>query len=108
MEKISFKDWQKLDLRVGKIIGVEEHPQADKLYILNVDLGSEKRKLVAGLKGHYNKKQLQGKLCVVFTNLEPATIRGVKSEGMILAAVGKDSVVLISPEKSIELGAKIE
>ena len=108
MEKISFKDWQKLDLRVGKIIGIEEHPQADKLFILEVDLGSEKRKLVAGLKGHYSKEQLQGKLCVVFTNLEPATIRGVKSEGMILAAVGKEVIALIAPEKDVELGAKVE
>lgn len=108
MEKISFKDWQKLDLRVGKIVSVEEHPQADKLYILEVDLGKEKRKLVAALKGYYNKEQIQGKLCVVFTNLEPATIRGMKSEGMILAAVGKDTVALIAPEKDIELGAKVD
>jgi len=108
METIKFKDWQKLNLRVGKIIDAEEHPQADKLYILEVDLGNEKRKLVAGLKGHYNKKQLQGKLCILFANLEPATIRGVRSEGMILAAVGKNDIALIIPEKNIELGAKVE
>ncbi len=108
-ETIKFKEWQKLDLRVGKIINVQEHENADKLYILEVDLGSERRKLVAGLKPYYKPEELLGKLCVVFCNLEPAVIRGVKSEGMILAAVSEDSkhVVLLQPEKDIELGSKI-
>jgi methionyl-tRNA synthetase len=109
-EKIPFKDWQKLDLRVGRIVKVEEHPKADKLYLLEVDLGSEKRKLVAGLKQYYKPEELENKLCVVFTNLEPATIRGIESEGMILAAVNsnRENVIIIEPEKDIELGSKIE
>jgi len=109
-ETIKFDEWQKLDLRVGKILSVELHPNADKLYLLEVDLGPlGKRKLVAGLKQHYDSKKLIGKLCVVFTNLEHATIRGIKSEGMILAAVneGKSKVFIIKPEKEIELGSKI-
>ena len=111
---IPFKDWQKLDIKVGKILEVKEHPNADKLYLLTVDLGTEKRELVASLKEYYKPKDLKGKLCVVFTNLEPATIRGIKSEGMILAAVkrnkeGKEEkVVLLKPEKSIDLGSRIE
>ena len=109
-DKIPFKEWQKLDLRIGKITEVKDHPNAEKLYLLDVDLGREKKTLVAGLKQHYKPEDLKGKLCVVFTNLEPATIRGVKSEGMILAAVSEDKrkVVLIQPEKDIELGSKIE
>ncbi|MBI5148150.1 methionine--tRNA ligase subunit beta [Candidatus Pacearchaeota archaeon] len=109
MESIKFDDWQKLDLRVAKILDVQQHPNADKLYLLDVDLGSEKRKLVAGLKQHYKPEELKGKLCVVFCNLEPATIRGVKSEGMILAAVSKDekTVKIISPSEKIELGARV-
>lgn len=109
VENINFADWQKLDLRVGKILGVENHPNADKLYLIEVDLGSEKRKLVAGLKAHYKPAELKGKLCVVFCNLEPAVIRGVKSEGMILAAVSSDekSVKIIQPAKDIELGSRI-
>ncbi len=90
MENIKFAEWQKTDLRVGKILSVENHPNADKLYLIEVDLGTEKRKLVAGLKAYYTSVQLKGKLCVVFCNLEPAVIRGVKSEGMILAAVSSD------------------
>lgn len=107
-EKITFAEWQKLDLRVAKIIDVNPHPNADKLYLLEVDLGREKRQLVAGLKQHYKPEQLKGKLCIVFTNLEPATIRGVKSEGMVLAAVSDKDVVILQPEKEIESGSKIQ
>ena len=109
-ETISFKDWQKLNLRVGKILEVKEHPNAEKLYLLEIDLGKEKKTLVAGLKQYYKPEELKGKLCVVFANLEPATIRGVKSEGMILAAVNEDKskVILLEPEKGIDLGSKIE
>ena len=77
--KIKFDEWQKLDLRVAKILGVQDHPNADKLYILDIDLGTEKLTLVAGLKQKYKPEELVGKLCIVFTNLEPAMIRGVKS-----------------------------
>lgn len=108
-EIIPFKEWQKLDLRVARIIDVQNHPNADKLYLLEVDLGNEKRTLVAGLKQYYKAEELKGKLCIVFTNLEPATIRGVKSGGMILAATSEDKskVLILQPEKEIELGSRI-
>jgi len=109
-EIVKFSDWEKIDLRVGKILDVKNHPNANKLYLLDIDLGKlGKRTLVAGLKGNYKPEELRGKLCVVFTNLEPATIRGVKSEGMILAACteSKDNIFIISTEKAIELGSKI-
>ena len=108
-DTISFDDWKKLDLRVGKILKVEEHPNADKLYVLEIDLGSEKRKVVAGLKGSYKPKELKGKQCVVFANLEPAVIRGIKSEGMVLAAGNEDKsqIFILQPEDEIELGSKI-
>lgn len=110
MEKIKFDEWQKLDLRVARIIDVKNHPNAEKLYLLDVDLGSEKRTLVAGLKQHYKPAELKGKLCVVFSNLEPATIRGIKSEGMVLAAVNEDKskVFILQPRKEIELGSRIQ
>jgi len=108
-DAIKFDDWKKLDLRVGKILKVEEHPNADKLYVLEVDLGSEKRKVVAGLKAYYKPKELKGKQCIVFCNLEPAEIRGIKSEGMVLAAGNEDKskVLILQPEDEIELGSKI-
>jgi len=109
MEEIKFDEWKKLDLRVGKILKVEEHPDADKLYVLEIDLGGEKRKVVAGLKAHYKPKELKGKQCIVFCNLEPAVIRGVKSEGMVLAAGNEDKskLLILQPEEEIELGSKI-
>jgi len=111
MVEINFSEWQKNDLRVGKILSVEDHPNADKLYVIEVDLGKlGKRKVVAGLKQYYKPRELKGKLCVVFANLEPAMLRGVKSEGMILAAVSEDktSVKIVQPAKEIELGSRIQ
>ncbi len=108
MAEISFEDWKKLDIRIGQIKEVKDHPDADKLVILKVDIGNETRTLVAGIKKYYSNKDLIGKKVAVFTNLKPATLRGIKSEGMILAAVDKDNVVLLSPEKDIENGAVIQ
>ncbi len=108
---ISFKDWEKLDLRVGKILKAEDIENADKLYGLEVDLGKElgKRVLVAGIKKYYKKDELKGKRCVIFANLEPRTVKGIESKGMILAAVNEDEskVVLIEPDKDIEVGSKV-
>ncbi|MFH1248690.1 MAG: hypothetical protein V1660_00895 [archaeon] len=108
-EIIKFPDWEKMSLRVAKIIEVKEHPNANRLYIVDIDLGTEKRTLVAGLKGHYTADELLGKLCIVFSNIEPVVIRGIKSEGMILAAVSPDKskVCILQPEKEIELGSRI-
>ncbi|MEM1577695.1 MAG: hypothetical protein QXM27_01640 [Candidatus Pacearchaeota archaeon] len=110
MSNISFDEWKKLKIKVGKIITVENHPNADKLYILKVDIGEKQINLVAGLKKYYKIEELKNKLCIVITNLEPAIIRGVKSEGMLLAAVDKknDKVVLITPEKEIAQGSNVE
>jgi methionyl-tRNA synthetase len=108
-DKIPFAEFQKIDLRVGKITKVQPHPDADKLYILLVDLGEGEHniQLVAGLKGYYKEEELMNKQIVVVRNLQPATLRGVESQGMLLAAEFKGKVVLISPEKNIETGAKI-
>ncbi len=109
-DKISLEDFKKLDLRVGRIMNVEEHPKADKLLVLEVDLGEEKpRTIVAGLKNHYKKEQLEGRLAVFAANLEPAKLRGIESNGMILAAVSDDEkeIVFLMPEKEIKEGAKV-
>ena len=109
-EDISFDQWKKLDLRVGEILEVEDHPQADRLYVLKVDVGGEERTLVAGLREHYEKDELLGKKVIVFTNLKPVDLRGVTSQGMVLAAVeegDEETVVLLTPEEDIASGAKI-
>ncbi len=94
---------KRLDLRVGKITKVKEHPNADKLYVCRVNLGDEKKTLVAGLKPYYEKEEMEGKKIVVLANLEPATLRGIESEGMMLAAEDeeRDIVSLLQPEGEV-------
>jgi len=110
MEKIEFEEWKKLDLRVGKITAVKTHPKADRLYILLVDLGvgEHEIQLVAGLRTYYTEDLLINKKIIVVRNLQPSVIRGIESQGMLLAAVFKDKVVLLQPEKDIETGAKVQ
>lgn len=106
---ISINDFGKIDLRVAEILEVEDHPNADKLYVLKIKIGDEERSLVAGIKNHYSKEELVGKKIIVIANLEPAELRGVKSEGMLLAASNnsKENVVLVTVDKNIESGSKI-
>jgi methionyl-tRNA synthetase len=108
-EIINFSDWEKLDLRVGKILEVEEIEGADKLYKLTVDIGDEKRTVCAGIKKYYSKKELKGRKIILFVNLAPRKLKGIESQGMILAAVNEkeDKVTLLAPEKDIEVGSKV-
>ena len=108
---IKFEDWSRLDLRVGKILKVEDIEGADKLYKLSIDLGKEigKRTLAAGLKPFYKPSKLKNKLCVIFANLQPRMLKGIESQGMLLAAVSPDEkeVHLLQPDSDIELGSKV-
>ncbi len=109
---ISFSDWQKINLRVGKITKAEDIEGADKLYKLEVDLGKAigKRILCAGIKQYYKKEDLKGRKIVVVENLQPRKMRGIESQGMLLAAVSDDesSVVLIKPKTDVIEGEKVE
>ena len=104
---ISIEEFKKVELRVGKIVKVEDHPNADKLYILEVDLGDEKRKLVAGIKEYYKKEELVGKYVIVVSNLEPKRIRGVESQGMILAADDGEKIALLTVDREVKVGARV-
>lgn len=105
-ENISFSEFQRLDLRVGNIISAESVEGADRLLKLQVDIGDEQRQVVAGIAEHYTPDTLIGQQVVIVVNLEPATIRNVESQGMILAASG-DSVVLVTPETEVPLGTEV-
>lgn len=85
-DTITFDEFRKVKLRVAKIIEAADHPNADKLLVLQIDLGDEKRQLCAGLKGMYTPEQLVGRNIIVVANLAPRTLRGVESKGMLLAA----------------------
>lgn len=106
---LKFQDWEKIDLRVGEILEIDEIPGSDKLYKLKVDLGTETRQIVAGLKKYYTREELEGKRCVVFYNLEHRKLKGFDSEGMLLAAVNDDEseVKLLQPDGEIELGSRV-
>lgn len=104
---ITIDEFRKLELRVGTVISAEPHPNADRLLVLKVDLGSEERQLVAGIRAHYEPEALVGRQLVVVANLEPAKLRGVGSQGMILAASRDESLVFITPERTIAAGAKV-
>jgi methionyl-tRNA synthetase len=108
-EVIDFTEWKKLDIRVGEITAAEDHPNADKLIVLHVDVG-EKRQIVAGLKGYYDPEDLVGKKVIVFVNLKPVKLRGIESQGMVLAAVddASDTVSLLTLDRDTPKGARIE
>jgi methionyl-tRNA synthetase len=112
---VDFKEWEKIDLRVGEILEVEDIEEADKLYRLTVDLGAEigMRTVCAGIKKYYGKEELLGKKIILFVNLAPRLLKGIESQGMLLAAVnideetGEEKVVLLAPEGDIEAGSKV-
>lgn len=104
---IDFDDFLKVDLRVGKIMEVAEHPNADRLLVLQVDMGNERRQIIAGIKSHYSPEGLLGRNIVVVANLAPRKMRGLESNGMLLAASpdDKSDVVVLTTEKDIAPGA---
>ncbi|MFA6621668.1 MAG: methionine--tRNA ligase [Candidatus Caldatribacteriota bacterium] len=106
-EYISIEEFKKIDLRVGKVLAAEDVPGTDKLLKITVDFNSETRTLVAGIKKHYSPEELIGKNIVVVFNLEPAKIRGIKSQGMLLAASDNEEVVLLTTDRKIDAGSRI-
>lgn len=104
---ISIDDFAKIDLRVAKVIAAERAEGSDKLLKLQVEIGTEQRQIVAGIAQQYSPEEMIGKEVVVVANLKPAKLRGMISEGMILAASDGEKFVTISPEKSIGSGAKV-
>ena len=107
-EEISFDEFQKLDLRVGKISEATQIPNSKKLIRIIVDFGSEKRQAVAGLLKYYQPEELVGKKCVFLLNLQRRMLAGVESQCMILAAEdSEENVTVLMPEKDIAEGSKI-
>jgi len=108
-DQITFEDFTKVKLRVGRVVEAANHPNADKLLVLQVDLGDEKRQLCAGLKGHYEPEELVGKSIVVVVNLAPRAMRGETSEGMLLAASteGHAQIVLLTVDKQVPPGSPV-
>src|SRR5205085_5588722 len=106
---IQYDDFAKLDLRVATVVECKVHPNADKLLVLQIDMGSEKRQICAGLRQHYPPEQLVGKQIVVVANLAPRTMRGEVSQGMLLAASDPTTsrVIVVSPSEAAAAGSKV-
>jgi len=104
---ITFDDFKKLDIRIGKILTAEKVEGTDKLLKLEIDFGIEKRELVAGIAEIYQPEQVIGKEIPVLMNLEPRSIRGVESQGMILAVDVEGKPILLQPEKEVPPGSII-
>jgi methionyl-tRNA synthetase len=104
---ITIEQFRGLELRVGTVMRAEPHPNADRLLVLHVDLGAEERQVVAGIRAHYDPTALVGRQVVVVANLAPATLRGVESQGMVLAAADGERVVLLRPDDAVAAGAVV-
>jgi len=106
-EVVTIDDFAKLDMRVAEIKSAERVPNTERLLKLKIDVGGETREIVAGIAEHYACEELVGKKIIVLTNLEPRTIRGVKSNGMLLAAQHNGKLSLLTVDREIENGAKV-
>ena len=104
---ITFDEFKKMELKIAEVLEVKEHPADDKLLVMRIGLGGEERQIVAGLKPYYKPEELQGKKVVVVVNLQPAVLRGEKSEGMLLAAQDGDDVIFLTPEKDCLAGSNV-
>ncbi|MBU2102552.1 MAG: hypothetical protein ABH865_07535 [Candidatus Omnitrophota bacterium] len=105
---VGYDDFTKLDLRVGKILEAVNHPNADKLYCLKVDIGEKTVSLVAGIRPAYAPEELIGKLAIILVNLEPREIRGVVSEGMLLAAKSADTLSILTTQRDMLPGSIVK
>lgn len=105
---LSFEDFQNVELRTAKVLEAHDHPNADRLLVVKVDLGEHgERQIVAGIRGHYQPEDLVGRTIVVVANLAPAKLRGEESQGMLLAVVAGDTVRVLVPDGEVEAGLRV-
>ena len=109
METVAYADFARLEMRVGKIVEVKRHENADKLYIVQVDVGEKTLQTVTSLVPYYREEELMGKTVVVLCNLQKAKMRGETSECMLLCAETDDGSesVLLAPERMMPAGVRI-
>lgn len=105
---ITYEEFSKLELKIATIKEVSAHPKADRLYCLTVDVGGLTKQLVAGIRPSYTEESLKGKQVVIVDNLAPAVIRGVESQGMILAASDENGISVLSPDRYVVEGSKVK
>jgi tRNA-binding protein len=105
--EITYDDFSKIDLRIATVLAAREHPNADKLMVLQIKVGDEEKQIIAGIRAYYTADQLVGRQIVVVNNLQPAVLRGEQSNGMLLAASDSAGVVLLRADRDCESGVTI-
>lgn len=105
---VTFEEFKKLEIKIAQIKEVKEHPNADKLYVITIDLGDKTKQIVAAIKGYYKAQDLLGRQIVVVDNLEPAVLRGVESQAMLLAAQDEKGIVILTPDRAMKPGSTVK
>jgi methionyl-tRNA synthetase len=105
---VTSEEFKKLELKVAKIKEVQDHPHADKLYVITIDLGEKTKQIVAGIKNYYKKEDLIGRQIVVVDNLEPTMLRQVESQAMLLAAQDEKGIAIVTLDREMKLGSIIK
>lgn len=104
----NLEDFKKLEIKIARIKEVNDHPNADKLYVIIVDAGGKTKQIVAGIKPYYKKEDLIGRSVVLIDNLDPISLRGVESQGMILATHDASALAIITPDREIQPGSIVK
>ena len=107
MGELTFEDFKKTELRIAKILDVQEIPGADRIWRIQVDTGAEKKEIVAGIKKFYSREALLGRSVIIVNNLAPSVIRGVESKGMLLAAKDGAELSLLCLDKDLPAGSLV-
>jgi methionyl-tRNA synthetase len=105
---IPYDVFAQVDLRVATVLEAREHPNANKLLLLQIQVGEVRKQIVAGIRGHYEPAALVGRQIIIVNNLEPAMLRGEESNGMLLAATDENGVVLLRPDREMTSGSKVK
>ncbi len=105
---VPFSEFKKLEIKVATIKEVLNHPNADKLYVMKIDVGGKEKTIVAGIKNSYKPEQLINRRVVVVDNLEPAVIRGIESQAMLLAASDDQGISILVPDREVKVGSLIK
>jgi methionine--tRNA ligase beta chain len=104
----TYEDFRKVELKIARIKEVNDHPNADRLYVIIVEVGDKTKQIVAGIKSSYKKEDLIGREVILVDNLDPAVLRGVESQGMLLAASDEKGMSIITPDRDVITGSIVK
>jgi methionyl-tRNA synthetase len=104
----TYEDFRKIELKIARIKEVSDHPNADRLYVIIVEVGDKTKQIVAGIRNFYKKEDLIGREVILVDNLDPAVLRGVESQGMLLAASDDKGISIVTPDREVALGSIVK